>query len=54
MWRWLGVELSAALGRFDYDIESPDIILLDGAAPPSEMTVLDLYTSGLLGLSASL
>jgi len=54
VWRWLGVQLSAALGRFDYHLESPDIILLDGAAPPNEMTVLDLYTSGFLGLSASL
>lgn len=61
LWRWLGVQLSAALSRLEFDLDSP----ADGAelargdmrpavAAPSSVTVVDRYTTVLLSLTVNL
>ena len=54
LWRWLGVQLSLSLSRFDFDLDAPDDIVLDGAPAPSRANVVDRYASGYLGVSVSL
>jgi tetratricopeptide (TPR) repeat protein len=61
LWRWLGVQLSAALSRLEFDLDSPDgDANLDGGdmlpdmEPPSSVTVVDRYTTVLLSLSVNL
>jgi len=61
LWRWLGVQLSAALSRLDFDLESPvDDAELDrgdtlpDATVPSSVTVVDRYTTVLLSLTVNL
>jgi hypothetical protein len=54
LWRWLGVQLSLALSRFDFDLSAPDDILLDGVPVPGRANLVDHYASGYLGVSMSL